>query len=212
MRVLIIAGPASTPLDSAREISNRSTGRTGLVVADTLRQSGLSPNLWLGENLTHPIPPQIPVTGRFRTIHDLQKMIADSTLADFQAILLIAALPDYDFVQATGPDQQPLSAQKWPGSLSQIDLKLKPSPRILPTLRSKAPQAKLVGWKWEAASTFEEAEKSARRQCRDCKTNASVLNGPSYGMGYLFLTENAPGIPCPDAEALGRVLASFLKS
>jgi hypothetical protein len=139
-------------------------------------------------------------------------MIADATLADFQAILLPAALPDYDFVQATGPDQRPLSTQKWPGSLSQIDLKLKPSPRILPTLRSKAPQAKLVGWNWEAASTFEEAEQSARRQFIDCKTNASVLNGPSYGMGYLFLTENAPGIPCHDAEALGRVLASFLKS
>jgi len=212
VKVLIIAGPASTPLDSAREISNRSTGRTGLVVADTLRQSGLSPKLWLGENLTHPIPSQIPVTGRFRTIHDLRKMIADAALADFQAILLPAALPDYDFVQATGPDQRPLSTQKWPGSLSQIDLKLKPSPRILPTLRSQAPQAILIGWKWEAASTLEEAEQSARQQCMDCHTNASVLNGPSYGGGYLFLPVNNPGIPCHDAEALGRVLASFLKS
>jgi len=212
MKVLIIAGPTSTPLDSAREISNRSTGRTGLIVADILRQSGLSPHLWLGENLTHPIPPHIPVDARFRTIHDLQKIINETSLLDFKAILLPAALPDYDFLEATGPDQRPLSTQKWPGSLSQIDLKLKPSPRILPTLCSKAPRAKLVGWKWEAASTFEEAEKSARRQFIDCKTNASVLNGPSYGMGYLFLTENAPGIPCPDAEALGRVLASFLKT
>jgi phosphopantothenoylcysteine synthetase/decarboxylase len=212
MKVLIIAGPTSTPLDSAREISNRSTGHTGLIVADILRQSGLSPRLWLGENLSHPIPPQIPVAGRFRTIHDLQKLIADATLKDFQAILLPAALPDYDFIQATGPDQHPLSTQKWPGSLSQIDLKLKPSPRILPTLRSKAPQAKLVGWKWEAATTLEKAEECARRQCVDCKTNASVLNGPSYGTGYLFLPVNSPGIPCADAETLGSVLASFLKT
>jgi len=212
MKVLIIAGPTSTPLDCAREISNRSTGRTGLIVADILCQSGLSPNLWLGENLTHPIPNQIPVAGRFRTIHDLQKLIADATLTDFQAILLPAALPDYDLLEATGPDQRPLSNQKWPGSLTQIHLKLKPSPRILPILRSQAPRAKLVGWKWEGATTPEQAEESARRQCTECHTNASVLNGPSYGSGYLFLPVNAPGIPCPDADALGRVLASFLKS
>jgi phosphopantothenoylcysteine decarboxylase/phosphopantothenate--cysteine ligase len=212
MKVLVIAGPTSTPLDSAREISNRSTGRTGLIVADILRQSGLSPHLWLGVNLTHPIPSQIPVDARFRTIHDLQKMIKETPVDDFEAILLPAALPDYDFLEATGPDQRPLSIQKWPGSLSQIYLKLKPSPRILPTLRSQAPRAKLVGWKWEAATTLEQAEESARRQCVECQTNASVLNGPSYGSGYLFLPVNAPRIPCPDADALGRALASFLKS
>jgi phosphopantothenoylcysteine synthetase/decarboxylase len=212
MRVLIIAGPTSTPLDSAREISNRSTGRTGLVVADILRQSGLSPHLWLGENLTHPIPSHIPVEGRFRTIHDLKKLISDTPLSDFDAILLPAALPDYDLLEATGPDQRSLSNQKWPGSLTQIHLKLKPSPRILPILRSQAPRAKLVGWKWEGATTAEQAEESARRQCIECHTNASVLNGPSYGSGYLFLPVNAPSIPCSDADALGRVLASFLKS
>lgn len=210
MSVLVIAGPTHTPLDAAREISNRSTGRTGLLVAEALHRSGLTPRLWLGENITHPIPPYLPTDARFHTVHDLKKLIDHTPLDGFQAILLPAALSDYDFLGATGPDQRPLSQQKWPGSLSRIDIQLRPAPRILPLLRTLAPKAKLVGWKWEASTSLKEAEQSARRQSEENKTEATVLNGPSYGPGYLFFPKDAPGIPCSDAEELGRVLAFFL--
>jgi phosphopantothenoylcysteine synthetase/decarboxylase len=211
VKVLLIAGPTHVPLDEARSITNRSTGKTGLVIAELFHKAGHSLSLWLGEGTTHPVPPKLNQTAKFHTLADLEELIAKTDLTTFDAILLPAALPDYELHQALGPDNKPLKHKKWPGSLSRIQIELRPSSRVLPTLRSKAPKTKIIGWKWEAAANPEEAIRAAQQQCVSCKTSASVLNGPAYGTGYLLIPAEGENVPCADARALGESLLQFLK-
>ena len=211
MKVLLIAGPTHVPLDEARSIINRSTGKTGLVIAELFYKAGHSLSLWLGEGATHPVPLNLNQSAKFHTLADLEKLIAKTDLTTFDAILLPAALPDYELHQALGPDNKPLTHKKWSGSLPRIQLELRPSSRVLPTLRSKAPNAKIIGWKWEAGATLKEAIRAAQQQCLSCKTSASVLNGPAYGTGYLLIPAEGENVPCADARALGEALLRFLK-
>ena len=211
MKVLLIAGPTHTPLDEARSITNRSTGKTGLVIAELFQQVGHAVCLWLGEGTTHPLPPSLNRAAQFHTLTDLEGLILKTDLTTFDAILLPLALPDYELHQALGPDNKPLPQNKWSGSLPKIHLELRPSSRVLPTLRSKAPNAKIIGWKWEAGVTPEEAVNAAKQQCLSSKTNASVLNGPAYGKGYLLILAEGEKVPCADARTLGEALLRFLK-
>jgi len=211
VKVLLIAGPTHVPLDEARSIINRSTGKTGLVIAELFYKAGHSLSLWLGEGTTHPVPPNLNQSAKFHTLADLEELIAKTDLSTFDAILLPAALPDYDLYQALGQDNKPLTHKKWPGSLPRIQVELRPSSRVLPTLRSKAPNAKIIGWKWEAEVTLNEAIRAAQQQCLSCKTSASVLNGPAYGTGYLLIPAESENVPCADARALGEALLQFFK-
>jgi phosphopantothenoylcysteine decarboxylase/phosphopantothenate--cysteine ligase len=210
VKVLLIAGPTHVPLDEARSITNRSTGKTGLVIAELFHKAGHSVCLWLGEGTTHPLPPSLSRPTQFHTLTDLEGLILKTDLTAFDVILLPAALPDYDLHQALGPDNHPLPRKKWPGSLPKILIELRPSSRVLPTLRSKAPNAKIIGWKWEAGANLKEAICAAQQQCLSCKTSASVLNGPAYGTGYLLIPAESENVPCADARALGEALLRFL--
>ena len=211
MNVLLIAGPTHVPLDEARSIINRSTGKTGLVIAELFHKAGHSVCLWLGEGTTHPLPTSLNRPTQFHTLTDLEGLILKTDLTAFDVILLPAALPDYELHQTLGPDNHPLPTKKWPGSLPKILIELRPSSRVLPTLRSKAPKARIIGWKWEAGVTPEEAVHAAKQQCLSCKTSASVLNGPAYGKGYLLIPAGGEKVPCADARALGEALLRFLK-
>jgi phosphopantothenoylcysteine decarboxylase/phosphopantothenate--cysteine ligase len=212
VKVLLIAGPTHVPLDEARSITNRSTGKTGLVIAELFHKAGHSVCLWLGEGTTHPLPPSLNQPTQFHTLTDLEGLILKTDLSTFDVILLPAALPDYDLHQALGPDNHPLPRKKWPGSLPKILIELRPSSRVLPTLRSKAPNAKIIGWKWEAGAQLEESIRAAQQQYLSCKTSASVLNGPAYGTGYLLIPAEGENVPCADAQALGEALLWFLRA
>jgi len=212
MEVLLIAGPASVALDRARVMTNTSTGRTGVLLAESLRKHGLHITLWYGRASTYPLPTGLHSSERFQTVHDLEKLLQKTVLKNFSAILLPAALPDYDLATATDLAGRKLSRDKWPGHLQGIHIELKPAPRILNKIRAIAPKVKIIGWKWEADGSKAEILKAAKAQISECHTDACILNGPAYGDGYLFLESKGESTVCPDPEALGHVIAGFLKS
>ena len=212
MKALVIAGPTSTPLDQARSILNHSTGQTGVLVTDQLQSSGFSTELWLGQGANYPLPAHLSFKHRFFTLADLIGLIGQTDLTHFHAILLPAALPDYEFDQATDANHQPLESRKWPGSLPSIHIQLRPCSRILPLLRQKAPQAKIVGWKWEASRTPQEALQAVRQQIAHSKTCACVLNGPAYGAGFQLIPATGEANHCHNAQELGVALAKLLRS
>ena len=100
MEVLLIAGPASVALDRARALTNFSTGKTGVVLAETLRKHRFSITLWYGTGATYPLPTGLHSSERFQTIHELEKLLQKTELKKYGAILLPAALPDYDLASA----------------------------------------------------------------------------------------------------------------
>ena len=164
MEILLIAGPASVALDRARMLANFSTGKTGVIIAETLRKHRHHVTLWYGTGATYPLPTGLNSSERFQTIHDLEKLLHKAELKKFGAILLPAALPDYDLASAHDLAGNKLSRDKWPGHLEGVRLELKPAPRVLNKIRTLASQAKIVGWKWEAEGGAPELHQSAREQ------------------------------------------------
>ena len=71
--------------------------------------------------------------------------------------------------------------------------------------------AKIIGWKWEADGSLEDLMTIARKQIRDCQTDACVLNGPAYGMGHLLVPVRGEPVPCANSDELGEALVAFLK-
>ena len=211
VNLLLIAGPASSTLDEARVITNRSSGHTGATIAQILQRNSFKTTLWFGEDISYPLPKELTPSARFRTVKDLEGLLSENDLSTFDSILLPAALPDYQLERAYGPDGQELNHHKWSGSLPTIHLELSPGPRILPHLRRMAPHAKIIGWKWEADGSLEDLMTVARKQIRDCQTDACVLNGPAYGMGHLLVPVRGEPVPCANSDELGEALVAFLK-
>jgi len=210
MEILLIAGPAGVALDRARLLANFSTGKTGVVLAETLRKHRHHITLWYGTGATYPLPTGLHSSERFQTVHDLEKLFEKTDLEKFGGILLPAALPDYDLASAHDLAGNQLSRDKWPGHLEGVRLELKPAPRVLTKIRSLAPKSKIVGWKWEAAGNPSELLESVRDQIGECRTDACVLNGPAYGEGYLFMPKVGDPVRCSSPEELGNALAAFL--
>lgn len=210
MEILLIAGPASVPLDRARMLANFSTGKTGVMLAETLRKHRFHITLWYGTGATYPLPTGLHSSERFQTIHDLEKLLQKTDLKKYGAILLPAALPDYDLASAHDLAGNKLSRDKWPGHLEGVKLELKPAPRVLNKIRTVAPDSKIVGWKWEAEGGTAELHASAREQIEGCRSDACVLNGPAYGEGYLFMPKTGEPIHCAHPADLGHALAAFL--
>jgi len=210
MEILLVAGPASVALDRARVLANFSTGKTGVILAETLRKHRHHITLWYGTGATYPLPTGLHSAERFQTIHDLEKLFLKADLRNVGAILLPAALPDYDLASAHDLAGNKLSRDKWPGHLEGVRLELKPAPRILNKIRSLAPHAKIVGWKWEAEGSPTELQASAQSQIEECRSDACVLNGPAYGEGYLLMPKVGPAVRCAHPAELGNALAAFL--
>ena len=210
MEILLIAGPAWVALDRARMLANFSTGKTGVVLAENPRKHRHHITLWYGTGATYPLPTGLHSSERFQTIHDLEKLLQKTDLGKFGAILLPAALPDYDLSSAHDLAGNKLSRDKWPGHLGGVRLELKPAPRVLNKIRSLAPKSKIIGWKWEAEGAPPELHESAREQIEECRTDACVLNGPAYGEGYLLMPKAGEPVRCPHPAELGNALAAFL--
>lgn len=210
MEILLIAGPASVALDRARVLTNFSTGKTGVVLAETLRKHRHHVTLWYGTGATYPLPTGLHSSERFLTIHELEKLLLRTDLNHYGAILLPAALPDYDLASAQDLSGNKLSREKWPGHLEGVRVELKPAPRVLNKIRGLAPHAKIVGWKWEAEGATADLQASARQQIEECRTDACVLNGPAYGDGYLFTPKVGREVRCAHPVELGHTLAGFL--
>lgn len=212
MNVLVISGPASISLDPARNIFNQSTGTTGVTIAAILQQNGFSTTLWQGKEASCPLPSGIRISSEFRTVPELQLLLEKSNLAQFHAILVPAALPDYTLKCVRDLQGEVLPEGKWPGSLPGLQIELAPGPRILPTLRDYAPKAKIIGWKWETQGDSQQLKKVAEKQIQTCRTDGCVLNGPAYGNGYLLMTVGGDSLPCPTPAELGHTLARYLKN
>jgi len=212
MNVLVINGPASIQLDPARKILNQSTGTTGVTIVDILQKNGFATTLWQGKDASASLPSGIRVSAEFQTVPELQLLVAQTNLAQFHAILVPAALPDYALKYTRDLQGGVLPAGKWPGSLPGLQIELTPGPRILPSLRDYAPKAKIIGLKWETHGNIQELRKVAEKQIQLCRTNGCVLNGPAYGSGYLLMTTGGDSLPCPSSTELGHALARFLKN
>jgi phosphopantothenoylcysteine decarboxylase/phosphopantothenate--cysteine ligase len=130
VKILITSGATREPIDAVRFVSNISSGATGAALADALAARDHAVTLLHGEGAV--LPCAVADTRRFGSTADLRaRLRALLGSGDYDAVIQCAAVSDY----------RPESMQ--PGKLTsradEMILRLVPTPKLLPELRSYAP-------------------------------------------------------------------------
>ena len=217
MRCVVTAGPSFEPLDEVRRLTNFSTGRLGTELACHLAALGHAVTLFRGELAVWPAGAAVDVGVQvvsFRSAADLRGLFERETDGSVGAVFHAAAVSDFRFgrVWRRGAGGSLIEVQA--GKLSTRDgtllAELLPTPKLIAGLRSWFPRAWLVGWKYEVDGGREAAVERARAQLRECRTDACVVNGPAYGLGYGVLRTDGGLVHADDHDRLFAELAQGL--
>ncbi len=194
MNCLVTAGPTFEPLDDVRRLTNFSTGRLGVELANFLAARGHTVTLLLSETATWPGECRAQAIQRFSSTADLRARLRAHSRKKVNAIFHAAAVSDFTFGRMfTRDDAGRLrrftpAEKKIPTRGGSLLVELVPTPKLIAGLRGWFPRARLIGWKFEADGARAAALRAAQRQLADCATDACVANGPAYGKGFGLVT------------------------
>jgi phosphopantothenoylcysteine decarboxylase/phosphopantothenate--cysteine ligase len=162
-RVLVVTGATVEPIDDMRVLTNRSTGRTGVLIALEAYRRGADVTLIAGSTVQG-IPPHIR-TVRFEGVIDLWERVEGA--GQFDIALFPAAVSDYV------PTREP---GKIPSGREDLVLELKPSFKVIDRFRKRNPSTVLVGFKAESVDDDDELMKRAYRRLEEVGMDMVVAN------------------------------------
>jgi phosphopantothenoylcysteine synthetase/decarboxylase len=148
MKILITSGATREPIDSVRYITNMSSGRTGVALAEHLDKKGHE--VWLLRGIGSAVPHGEIKSASFVDFFDLNEILKKILGEEkFGGVIHLAAVSDYsvDFVKAGdethyGPVLGKLD------SVDSLDVRLKKNFKIIEKLKSYSPRPlKVVGFK-----------------------------------------------------------------
>lgn len=211
MKILITCGPSYEPIDGARRMTNMSTGKLGVTLANHFAEAGHEVICLKGEGSTYSGSLVAGRTIAFSTNDDLAEKLASISRSEaVDAVLHAAALCDYRVEEVRNDSGDQLISKKFATRSGRLHLILAPATKVLPRLRTIFPNAAIVGWKYELAGTRADAFEKAWRQIRDGGTDACVLNGAAYGDGFAVCHRDGGVEACADCGELCRELERFL--
>lgn len=195
VRALVVAGGTEVEIDAVRSVGNRSTGATGVALAEALYMAGADPELWLGRATVEP-PAAFPTT-RFRTFGDLRTLVEGA--GPYDVVLFPAAVSD--FAPEAAPGKLPSGAE--------LVLCLRPTPKILPMLRDRC--RVLVGFKAESGVDDAGLLDRARQQMINAGADLVVANrieevGPDATRALIVEHDAYETFKGPKAELARRVV------
>ncbi|MDG2148297.1 MAG: phosphopantothenoylcysteine decarboxylase [Planctomycetota bacterium] len=150
MHVLVTSGGTREPVDDVRVLTNRSTGRLGAQLADTLSDHGHQVTLLHGKGAARPDGPAQCV--EFETTEELSGLL-DRHVPHVHAVFHAAAVADYLPIRESG---------KLSSDAETMTLHLKRAPKLIDRLRGLAQDAWIVGFKLTAGATEAERVEAAQ--------------------------------------------------
>ena len=211
MHCIVTAGPTYEPIDQVRRLTNHSTGQLGTGLAKRLADDGHEVTLLRGTLATHTEQPVGVELQLFTTSADLAEKL--ERLAGADAVFHAAAVSDFAagqvFRRTDEGKLEPLNQGKLGTREGELLLELKPTPKIIASLRDWFAEAFLVGWKYEVDGDRDSALGQGQTQIVENQTNACVVNGPAYGDGFGWLPGEGQAEHLPDQTALFDKLASL---
>jgi phosphopantothenoylcysteine decarboxylase/phosphopantothenate--cysteine ligase len=148
MRILITAGPTREPIDAVRFISNRSSGKMGISIAEAAAKAGHDVTLLLGPVLMHESLRDSMRVYRFGSSADLKQML-EAHFPDCDVLVMAAAVADYRVQQVAEG-----KIKRDPGT--ELSLQLQPTPDLVQAVAStKRPGQKVVAFALEESAELE---------------------------------------------------------
>ena len=188
MNCIVTAGPTYEPLDNVRRMTNFSSGKLGVELANFLADHGHEVTLLIGEQATYPGERRAAHTRNFSTTASLREGLMALSGNSINAVFHAAAVSDFAFgtMWQRSPTGE-LTAVK-AGKISTREgtllVELVPTPKLIYELRDWFPNARLIGWKYEVDGGRDDVLRAARRQLVEAHTDLCVANGPAYGTGF----------------------------
>jgi phosphopantothenoylcysteine decarboxylase/phosphopantothenate--cysteine ligase len=213
MHCIVTAGPTYEPIDQVRRLTNHSTGQLGTGLAKRLADDGHKVTLLRGTLATHTEQPVGVELQLFTTSADLAEKL--ERLAKADAIFHAAAVSDFAagqvFRRTDEGKLEPLNQGKLGTRDGDLLLELKPTPKIIASLREWFAEALLLGWKYEVDGDRDSALGQGQTQIVENQTNGCVVNGPAYGNGFGWLSNDHPAEHLADKAELFNNLAGLAK-
>lgn len=153
MRVLVTAGPTIEPIDPIKLITNRSSGKMGIAVAQGAAARGAEVTLIYGPGSETP-PANFKLV-KVQTTAEMCDAFERELGSRHDVIVSAAAAQDF---AVNRPAEYKLRHSK------PVTLKLVPAPRVLDGVRKLAPDAFVVGFKAEYNVSDEELLKAAKEK------------------------------------------------
>lgn len=189
--VLVTAGRTEEAIDPVRYISNRSSGKTAVALAEAFLDAGFEVLLVHG-----PMDVEVPFGARDVAVKSAREMY-DAVLSrqsSFDAVVHCAAVADYRPKQA--------SDTKIKDSRSQLTLELEPNPNILrDTVKNRKHGQVIVGFALET----DDVERHGREKLEKSGADFLVLNTPvlsdgGFGKDAVPFAILEKGKPVPQLE------------
>lgn len=172
MKVLITSGGTTVPIDSVRYISNMATGKFGLKLADEFCTRGNQVTVLHSRNgadhrkHTSRLPDRSIVNySTYWDYHDT--LIALLAREKYDLVISAAAVSDYEVV-----DQ---GCSKISGD-SEVIIKLRPVPKVLPEIKKMQPDCKLIGFKLLVGASEEEMNAAVQKQFENAHSDIVAFN------------------------------------
>lgn len=160
-RVLITAGGTRETIDGVRTLTNMSTGKTGVALAEYLHKQGHQVLLLTNEHAEKPkTDVKTDTYNTFRDIYNTLKALAQTQ--KFDMILHAAAISDYSIANIKTPDGQVTpNTGKMSSQYDNISIQLKRNEKILPRLKDLfGDDTTVVGFKLTSTESKEEQAKA----------------------------------------------------
>lgn len=165
-RVLITAGPTVEHIDPVRVITNLSTGRTGILLAQEFVSAGARVTLIYGPG-AEPVPKGAKVV-RVETGGEMMEAVKREMAAKFDIVILAAAVSDYTV-------ERP-SRSKIKSDLARITLAMKKAPKIINEVKKIQGDAFLVGFKAETDVSKKGLILASRKKMSESRADMMVAN------------------------------------
>ncbi|AIF69003.1 phosphopantothenoylcysteine decarboxylase [Palaeococcus pacificus DY20341] len=171
-RVLITAGATREYLDPIRFITNKSSGKMGVALAEEAELRGAEVTLIKTKGS---VPSFVENQIEVETVEEmLQAIESELKSKEYDIVILAAAVSDFT------PKEK---AQKKIKSGKELILELVPTPKIIQRVKEIAPDVFLVGFKAEYGVGEEELIAQARRQIEKAKSDVVIANRGEVAFG-----------------------------
>lgn len=181
-------------MDKVRRLTNSSTGRLGIQLANFLIKRSHDVHLLLGELASWRGERGDYKITSFSTTENLANSLQELAGTNVNAVFHAAAVSDYRFGTMYSRTPQGELTEIKAGKIATRDgvlmAELVPTAKIIRSLRQWYPRALLVGWKYEVDGDRAAVITKAHAQIKECSTDLCIANGPAYGLGFGVLGQD----------------------
>jgi len=168
LRVLITAGATVEHIDPVRVITNRSSGKMGVAVAEEALSRGAEVTLVYGLGTEAP-----PSRARLLTVETTEQMqdavVSELKSKNYDTVIAVAAAADWTL-------EKPFSYKVSSHELHSLDLKLKPTTKIIDSVKKVSPRTFLVAFRAEYKLPNKVLIESAYKRLLEAKADLIVVN------------------------------------